>query len=100
MSDTPRTDSEVTGNSDPQADEYEDLAIFTRSLELELTALRAEVEGLRKDAERLLSVVSKHAYFESQCVCCRTWHINTHTSDCELNNAWMALTAAIAGEKS
>jgi len=34
---TPRTDSVVTGNSDPSQDEYEDLAYFARTLERELT---------------------------------------------------------------
>jgi hypothetical protein len=45
-SDTPRTDAQTTGNSDPQQDEYEDLLCFTRMLERELTAARAEIERL------------------------------------------------------
>jgi DNA repair exonuclease SbcCD ATPase subunit len=47
-SDTPRTDAQTTGNSDPQQDEYEDLLCFTRMLERELTAARAEIKDLHK----------------------------------------------------
>ena len=42
MSDTPRTDAMVSGNSNPSADEYEDLAAFTRQLERQLAKIRNE----------------------------------------------------------
>jgi hypothetical protein len=42
QSKTPRTDATVTGNSYPCSDEYEDLAIFARTLETELNAAMAE----------------------------------------------------------
>ena len=50
-SDTPRTDAQATGNSDPQQDEYEDLLYFTRTLERELTAARAELAEWHDAAE-------------------------------------------------
>ncbi len=51
QSDTPRTDAQATGNSDPQQDEYEDLLYFTRTLERELTAARAELAEWHDAAE-------------------------------------------------
>jgi hypothetical protein len=50
-SDTPRTDAQATGNSDPQQDEYEDLLYFTRTLERELTVARAELAEWHDAAE-------------------------------------------------
>lgn len=47
---TPRTDSMVTGNSDPTQEEYEDLAYFARTLELENLSLQRRLG----EAERLL----------------------------------------------
>lgn len=44
MSDTPRTDIMVSGNSDPQVDEYEELAAFTRQLERELNELQFSID--------------------------------------------------------
>ena len=46
MSDTPRTDANVTGNSEPSQDEYEDLAQFARQLERENRRLFDALEGL------------------------------------------------------
>jgi len=46
--DTPRTDAQATGNSDPQEDEYEDLLYFTRTLERELTAVTEQRDGLKQ----------------------------------------------------
>jgi len=43
---TPRTDAQTTGNSDPQQDEYEDLLCFTRMLEHELTAVTEQRDEL------------------------------------------------------
>jgi hypothetical protein len=44
MSDTPRTDTMVTGNCTPTPDEYEDLAFFARTLEREVEALKKTVK--------------------------------------------------------
>lgn len=50
---TPRDDAAVTGNSDPQGDEYEDLAQFARQLERELAVSKAaEAELLERLQER------------------------------------------------
>ena len=38
MSDTPKTDIMASGNSDPSAEEYDDLLGFARQLERELIA--------------------------------------------------------------
>jgi len=54
-SDTPRTDAQATGNSDPQQDEYEDLLYFTRTLERELTAARAELKAVTEQRDGLQS---------------------------------------------
>lgn len=43
MSDTPRTDMMITGNSVPRADEHSDLIDFARTLERELTAAKARL---------------------------------------------------------
>ena len=43
---TPRTDAQVTGNSDPTQDEYEDLACFARQLERELAECEASVQTM------------------------------------------------------
>lgn len=51
MSDTPRTDVMVTGNSEPTIDEYEDLATFTRKLERENNELRELVRLLTLEEE-------------------------------------------------
>lgn len=57
MSDTPRTDSIVTGNSNPSSDEYEDLATFTRQQERELLAVTAEREKDRANLFLAFSIV-------------------------------------------
>ena len=59
-SDTPETDSMVTGNSDPTQDEYEELAYFCRTLERYLSAARKRGEEL----EQLL----RNALQESDCM--------------------------------
>ena len=45
MSDTPKTDLMVTGNSDPSPDEYEGLATFCRQLESTNADLLAACEA-------------------------------------------------------
>lgn len=42
MSDTPRTDSIVTGNCTPKVGEYEDLARFAHQLAIELSAAKKQ----------------------------------------------------------
>lgn len=44
MSDTPRTDIMLSGNSDPSPDEYSDLSNFCRQLERELTKANEQLE--------------------------------------------------------
>ena len=46
MNPTPRTDAQVTGNSDPTQDEYEDLACLARQLERELAECEASVQTM------------------------------------------------------
>ena len=48
MSDTPRTDAQVTGNCTPTQDEYEDLAAFARLLERELSQKNKLLKKCRK----------------------------------------------------
>ena len=61
--DTPRTDAQATGNSDPQQDEYEDLLYFTRTLERELNSARAEL------AEMTARAASLAAYLPPDTLC-------------------------------
>ncbi len=52
ISDTPRTDAMVTGNSS----ECEDLENFARTLERENTALRAALANVVKEAESYVAI--------------------------------------------
>jgi len=58
MSDTPRTDIMVTGNSDPTQDEYEDLANWARQLELELQTQDKREEKLVEENVNLSNMKS------------------------------------------
>lgn len=46
MSKTPLTDIMVTGNSDPGADEYDELLVFTRQLEIRLATVTDNLNTL------------------------------------------------------
>jgi len=49
MRDTPRTNTMITGNSSPDAEEYEELATFTRQLEREAKNLRCILDEIKKE---------------------------------------------------
>lgn len=53
MSQTPRTDLMVSGNSDPSADEYADLSIFCRQLERETITLQSTLSSHEQTIERM-----------------------------------------------
>lgn len=59
MRKTPLTDAMVTGNSDPGADEYENLAEFTRQLEEKLATARADIERITSLHNGLMAEADK-----------------------------------------
>lgn len=53
MSDTPRVDAIITGNSDVTNEEYEDLAYLARTLERESAAMRDAIQEAQVALERI-----------------------------------------------
>lgn len=59
MSDTPIVDANVTGNSDPSPDEYEELAATARMLERQLAAERERADRAEADFDRIENVLHR-----------------------------------------
>jgi hypothetical protein len=80
MSDTPRTDAQVTGNCTPTQDEYEELAAFARLLERELERAK-KATGFRLPDGKMLCAGDILEFDGYPCI--------DSADDCNLNNVAM-----------